>query len=106
MSHTSTEDSNSGHMSPNQHAMPTYKSSIPTYIGFRVNRYGPWMTSTVVGLTGITLVPEAQKRLTLEAVSTTEQRASTDPSNRPVPVGSRGNGTYHCRPTPTRKNTT
>jgi hypothetical protein len=83
-----------------------YSNSNPRYIGFRVNRYGPSITSAVVGRIGTTLVPDAQKRRKLQVVSMRHDNTSTAPKTRPIPTGNRGIGMYLCKPIPTRKNAT
>jgi hypothetical protein len=83
-----------------------YSNSNPRYIGFRVNRYGPSITSAVVGRIGTILVPDAQKRRKLQVVSVRHDNTSAAPKTRPVPTGNRGTGTYRWKPMPTRKNAT
>src|SRR5512135_1412527 len=92
IAHTRTGASNNGHRRPNQQATPMYSNSNPRYIGFRVNRYGPSMTSAVVGRIGTILVPDAQKRRMLQVASMTQENASTAPKTRPIATGIRAIG--------------
>ena len=47
----------SGHHVPTQSAAPTYAAARPVYIGLRLIRYGPLVTSVDTGWCGTTVVP-------------------------------------------------
>src|SRR5215471_4111906 len=90
MSRTGTTN-NVGHQVLKTSPRPTVSPAIDTYIGLRVNRYGPEITSAVAGRLGIGVVPARRNLPTLataKATDPTQRIAATSVATKPSPTGS------------------
>src|SRR3989449_7744281 len=76
-----------GHGSFRSSVPPTYRMAMPTYIGLRVNRYGPHSTSNEVGLAGLCVVPALRNRYAELRASSTPATISPQPSRLSTAVG-------------------
>src|SRR3989442_4903394 len=76
-----------GHGSFRSRVPPTYRMAMPTYIGLRVNRYGPHSTSAEVGLAGLGVVPALRNRYAELRASSTPATISPQPSRLSTAVG-------------------
>src|SRR5437867_2484670 len=92
----------SGHGSLSSSVPPTYRAAIPTYIGLRVKRYGPHITTAEVGLVGFGVVPARRNRYA--ALATSSPPATRRPQPRRLAIaggsGHTRTGKSRCAPTP------
>src|SRR5215213_4675441 len=86
----------SGHHVPTQSAAPTYAAARPVYIGLRLIRYGPAVTSVDTGCCGTTVVPLRRKVAAPDPLNASPAIVRTAPravvSGRP----GNGNGNHFC----------
>src|SRR5688572_23790984 len=70
----------SGHHVPTQSAAPTYAAARPVYIGLRLIRYGPLVTSVDTGWCGTTVVRLRRKVAAPDPLSASPALVMTAPA--------------------------
>jgi hypothetical protein len=85
---------------PIQSAAPTYAAARPVYIGLRLIRYGPLVTSVDTGLCGTTVVRGRRKVAVPDALSASPAVVWTAPTAVVTGRPGKGNGSQLCRPRP------
>src|SRR5215218_8814036 len=86
----------SGHHVPTQSAAPTYAAARPVYIGLRLIRYGPLVTSVDTGWCGTTVVRLRRKVAAPDALSASPAIVRTAPTVFATGRSGKGNGSHFC----------
>src|SRR5215216_7316431 len=88
----------SGHHVPTQSAAPTYAAARPVYIGLRLIRYGPLVTSVDTGWCGTTVVRLRRKVAAPDPLSASPAIVNTAPTVLVTsrPGKGKGNGSHFC----------
>src|SRR5215217_8628401 len=86
----------SGHHVPTQSAAPTYAAVRPVYIGLRLIRYGPLVTSVDTGWCGTTVVRLRRKVAAPDALSASPAIVRTAPTVFATGRPGKGNGSHFC----------
>src|SRR5215217_8692406 len=86
----------SGHHVPTQSAAPTYAAVRPVYIGLRLIRYGPLVTSVDTGWCGTTVVWLRRKVAAPDALSAIPAMVRTAPTVFVTDRPGKGNGSHFC----------
>src|SRR5512133_1506690 len=86
----------SGHHVPTQSAAPTYAAVRPVYMGLRLIRYGPLVTSVDTGWCGTTVVRLRRKVAAPDALNASPAVVRTAPPAVVTGRPGKGNGSHLC----------
>src|SRR5512133_1743231 len=86
----------SGHHVPTQSAAPTYAAVRPVYMGLRLIRYGPLVTSVDTGWCGTTVVRLRRKVAAPDPLSASPAMVRTAPTAVVTGRPGKGNGSHLC----------